>query len=121
MDSLRVYNLFPGSANTAGSPVRRSPAASSRWSPSAARCSTRRSCSATKSALVSRPSSFAISMPGCRTSLLEEISLVVVEQDIVQALKTARHVYCLQEGRVSLEGDARTLTRETISAAYFGV
>ncbi len=51
----------------------------------------------------------------------EGISLVVVEQDIVQALKTARHVYCLQEGRVSLEGDARTLTRETISAAYFGV
>ena len=51
----------------------------------------------------------------------EGISLVIVEQDIVQALKTARHVYCLQEGRVSLEGDARTLTRETISAAYFGV
>ncbi len=51
----------------------------------------------------------------------EGISLVIVEQDIVQALKTARHVYCLQEGRVSLEGDARALTRETISAAYFGV
>ena len=51
----------------------------------------------------------------------EGISLVIVEQDIVQALKTARHVYCLQEGRVSLEGDARRLTRETISAAYFGV
>ena len=51
----------------------------------------------------------------------EGISLVIVEQDIVQALKTARHVYCLQEGRVSLEGDARTLTRDTISAAYFGV
>jgi branched-chain amino acid transport system ATP-binding protein len=51
----------------------------------------------------------------------EGISLVIVEQDIVQALKTARHVYCLQEGRVSLEGEANTLTRETISAAYFGV
>jgi branched-chain amino acid transport system ATP-binding protein len=51
----------------------------------------------------------------------EGISLVIVEQDIVQALKTARHVYCLQEGRVSLEGEASTLTRETISAAYFGV
>jgi len=53
--------------------------------------------------------------------LAEGISLVIVEQDIVQALKTARHVYCLQEGRVSLEGEASTLTRETISAAYFGV
>jgi branched-chain amino acid transport system ATP-binding protein len=51
----------------------------------------------------------------------EGLSLVIVEQDIVQALKTARHVYCLQEGRVALEGDAGSLTREKISAAYFGV
>ena len=51
----------------------------------------------------------------------EGLSLVIVEQDIVQALKTARHVYCLQEGRVALQGEARTLTREKISAAYFGV
>jgi branched-chain amino acid transport system ATP-binding protein len=51
----------------------------------------------------------------------EGLSLVIVEQDIVQALKTARHVYCLQEGRVALAGEARTLTREKISAAYFGV
>jgi branched-chain amino acid transport system ATP-binding protein len=51
----------------------------------------------------------------------EGISLIIVEQDIVQALKTARHVTCLQEGRVSLQGEARALTREKISAAYFGV
>lgn len=51
----------------------------------------------------------------------EGLSLVIVEQDIVQALKTASHVYCLQEGRVSLAGEAKMLTRETISAAYFGV
>jgi branched-chain amino acid transport system ATP-binding protein len=54
-------------------------------------------------------------------SLGEGLSLVIVEQDIVQALKTARHVYCLQEGRVALQGEAKTLTREKISAAYFGV
>ncbi len=53
--------------------------------------------------------------------IAEGISLIIVEQDIVQALKTARHVTCLQEGRVSLQGEARTLTREKISAAYFGV
>jgi len=41
--------------------------------------------------------------------------------DIVQALKAASHVYCLQEGRVALEGAASGLTREAISAAYFGV
>jgi len=47
-------------------------------------------------------------------------SLIIVEQDIVQALSAARHVYCLQEGRVALTGPATTLTREAISAAYFG-
>ena len=51
----------------------------------------------------------------------EGLSLVIVEQDIVQALRAASHVYCLQEGRVALEGEAKDLTREAISAAYFGV
>jgi branched-chain amino acid transport system ATP-binding protein len=51
----------------------------------------------------------------------EGLSLVVVEQDIVQALAAADHVYCLQEGRVALAGAAGALTREDISAAYFGV
>jgi branched-chain amino acid transport system ATP-binding protein len=55
------------------------------------------------------------------TIVAEGLSLVIVEQDIVQALKTAKHVYCLQEGRVALEGEAGSLTREKISAAYFGV
>jgi branched-chain amino acid transport system ATP-binding protein len=53
--------------------------------------------------------------------LAEGLSLIIVEQDIVQALKAASHVYCLQEGRVALQGEAKTLTREKISAAYFGV
>ncbi len=48
-------------------------------------------------------------------------SIVLVEQDIVQALKAAQRVYCLQEGRVALAGAASTLTREAIAAAYFGV
>jgi branched-chain amino acid transport system ATP-binding protein len=51
----------------------------------------------------------------------EGISLVIVEQDIVQALAAAQHVYCLQEGRMVLEGAPSALTREAISAAYFGV
>jgi branched-chain amino acid transport system ATP-binding protein len=53
--------------------------------------------------------------------LAEGLSLIIVEQDIVQALKAASHVYCLQEGRVALEGAASGLTHEAISAAYFGV
>ncbi len=51
----------------------------------------------------------------------EGLSLIIVEQDIVQALKAAAQVYCLQEGRIALQGAARELTRESISAAYFGV
>jgi branched-chain amino acid transport system ATP-binding protein len=51
----------------------------------------------------------------------EGLSLIVVEQDIARALKAARQVYCLQEGRIALQGPARELTRESISAAYFGV
>jgi branched-chain amino acid transport system ATP-binding protein len=53
--------------------------------------------------------------------LAQGTSIVLVEQDIVQALKAAQRVYCLQEGRVALEGEARSLTREQIAAAYFGV
>jgi branched-chain amino acid transport system ATP-binding protein len=53
--------------------------------------------------------------------LAEGAAVVIVEQDIVQALAASNHVYCLQEGRVALSGAAGTLTRDAISAAYFGV
>ena len=48
-------------------------------------------------------------------------SLVIVEQDIAQALAAASQVYCLQEGRVAFAGVAREATREAVAAAYFGV
>ena len=51
----------------------------------------------------------------------EGLSLIIVEQDIAQALKASTQVYCLQEGRIALQGSARELTRESISVAYFGV
>jgi branched-chain amino acid transport system ATP-binding protein len=51
----------------------------------------------------------------------EGSAVVMVEQDIVQALAASNHVYCLQEGRVALAGAAGALTREAIAAAYFGV
>ncbi|HEY2527616.1 MAG TPA: ABC transporter ATP-binding protein [Xanthobacteraceae bacterium] len=53
--------------------------------------------------------------------LAEGIAVMLVEQDIGQALKVAHRVYCLQEGRVALAGAAKDLTREAIAAAYFGV
>ncbi len=49
------------------------------------------------------------------------ITLIVVEQDVAQALKAADLVYCLQEGRVVLHGKSGDITREAVSAAYFGV
>ncbi len=51
----------------------------------------------------------------------EGLSLIIVEQDIGQAIKVSSRVYCLQHGRVSLHERACNLTREQISAAYFGV
>jgi branched-chain amino acid transport system ATP-binding protein len=48
-------------------------------------------------------------------------AVVVVEQDISQALRVADRVYCFQEGRVSLSGRPVELTRDRISEAYFGV
>jgi branched-chain amino acid transport system ATP-binding protein len=50
----------------------------------------------------------------------EGTSVVLVEQDIVQAMKVADRVYCFQEGRLSLTGRPRELTREAIHRAYFG-
>ncbi len=51
----------------------------------------------------------------------EGVSIVIVEQDVVQALAATSHVYCLHEGRVSIEGPAGTLDRDRLKAAYFGV
>jgi branched-chain amino acid transport system ATP-binding protein len=50
----------------------------------------------------------------------EGSSLVLVEQDIAQAMKVSDRVYCLQEGRLSLTGRPQDLTREQIHDAYFG-
>jgi branched-chain amino acid transport system ATP-binding protein len=47
-------------------------------------------------------------------------TLLVVEQDISQVLAVAQRVYCLRKGAVALEGVPAQLTRERISAAYFG-
>lgn len=51
----------------------------------------------------------------------EGMSAIIVEQDIAKALSVATRVYCMQEGRISLEGRSDELSREQISAAYFGV
>ena len=51
----------------------------------------------------------------------EGLSVVIVEQDIDAALRSAKHVYCLMHGRVSLHGAADKVSKQQISAAYFGL
>jgi len=48
-------------------------------------------------------------------------SMIIVEQDIGQALKVADRVYCMMEGRITLQGTPGSLSRDAIHNAYFGV
>ena len=50
----------------------------------------------------------------------EGVSLLVVEQDINQALAIADRFYCLQEGRITLSGRPGEISKEEIAGAYFG-
>jgi branched-chain amino acid transport system ATP-binding protein len=51
----------------------------------------------------------------------EGTTVVLVEQDVTQALATASRAYCLLEGRISLQGATSELSREQVVEAYFGV
>ena len=53
--------------------------------------------------------------------ITEGATVVLVEQDLTRALRVAGRVICLLEGRVVLEGDARSLDRERVVNAYFGL
>ncbi len=50
----------------------------------------------------------------------EGASVVIVEQNIGQALEVSDRIYCLLEGRVTLTGRPDEVTRDQISMAYFG-
>lgn len=47
-------------------------------------------------------------------------SIIIVEQDISQALRVADRIYCMMEGKITLEGSPVGISRESIHAAYFG-
>lgn len=51
----------------------------------------------------------------------EGATVLLVEQDLTRALKVARRVVCLLEGRVVLEGEAANLDRDHVVSAYFGL
>jgi branched-chain amino acid transport system ATP-binding protein len=57
-------------------------------------------------------------MPGIRA---EGTTLLIVEQDIQRALRAADRIYCMQKGRVTLQGRPAELARDEIKLAYFGV
>jgi branched-chain amino acid transport system ATP-binding protein len=47
-------------------------------------------------------------------------AIIVVEQDIAQVMRIADRLYCLREGRVVLQGAAKSMDRHQIAQAYFG-
>ncbi len=53
--------------------------------------------------------------------LSQGTSVLLVEQDVSQALKVADRVHCLLEGRVALSGRPADLTADQVEQAYFGL
>ncbi|MBB3394989.1 MULTISPECIES: ABC transporter ATP-binding protein [unclassified Rhizobium] len=47
-------------------------------------------------------------------------AIIIVEQDIAQALKVSNRIYCMMEGRITLAGKPCDLDRDAIHKAYFG-
>jgi branched-chain amino acid transport system ATP-binding protein len=49
------------------------------------------------------------------------LTILLVEQDVSQALRVASHIHCLLEGRTTLESRPADVTAEQVEAAYFGL
>jgi branched-chain amino acid transport system ATP-binding protein len=49
------------------------------------------------------------------------LTVLLVEQDVSQALRVASQLQCLLEGRTTLEGKPSEVTSEEVEAAYFGL
>lgn len=49
------------------------------------------------------------------------VTILLVEQDVSQALTVASQVHCLLEGRITLSGEPGSMTAADIESAYFGV
>ena len=48
-------------------------------------------------------------------------TVLLVEQDLTRALNVAGRVICMLEGRVVLQGEAKSLDRDRVVSAYFGL
>ncbi len=49
------------------------------------------------------------------------LTVLLVEQDVSQALRVATRIQCLLEGRTTLEGRPADVTAQQVEAAYFGL
>jgi branched-chain amino acid transport system ATP-binding protein len=49
------------------------------------------------------------------------LTVLLVEQDVSQALRVATHIHCLLEGTTTLEGAPADVTAEQVESAYFGL
>jgi len=49
------------------------------------------------------------------------LTVLLVEQDVSQALRVASHIHCLLEGKTTLEGRPADVTADQVEAAYFGL
>jgi branched-chain amino acid transport system ATP-binding protein len=59
---------------------------------------------------------------GMLPQILESgVTVLLVEQDVSQALRVATHLQCLLEGHTTLEGRPSDVTTEQVEAAYFGM
>jgi branched-chain amino acid transport system ATP-binding protein len=52
--------------------------------------------------------------------LASGLTVLLVEQDVSQALRVASHLQCLLEGHTTLEGRPSEVTPDQVEAAYFG-
>jgi len=53
--------------------------------------------------------------------LASGVTVLLVEQDVSQALRVASRVHCLLEGRTTLQGEPARLTAAGLESAYFGL
>jgi branched-chain amino acid transport system ATP-binding protein len=49
------------------------------------------------------------------------VTVLLVEQDVSQAMRVASHLHCLLEGRSTLAGRPADVTADQVEAAYFGL
>jgi len=48
-------------------------------------------------------------------------TIVLVEQDLNRALSVSNKVICMLEGRIALAGESKTVSRDEVTKAYFGL